>query len=318
MKGEINSTLDERHVSNHSVSNGYFIALIIFKSICILLGVSGNLLVIIHNVVLRYEKTPATYLTTNLAISDLLACLTIYPLRIGRSVVMLTASKGEEKSTFFCKLNYLSAFFSVSLSVLTLLAVTYDRYLFIKKPLKYPMLMTKRKVCGMIGAIWSTSLLYLTLAIARVKTSGAYNNCFFGTRALSVLLLLYIYTPILFILLFNLKTWRIAQTQRRSIARNYVRDSSAKNVNITTRIAKELKAVETLAMLMGVLVVCFSPSAVMVIFDLVKFYPGIPPSMYDLFSDLIGINSVFNPLIYCIRHKEYRKVIHRCFHALCC
>jgi hypothetical protein len=97
-----------------------------------------------------------------------------------------------------------------------------------------------------------------------------------------------------------------------------VRDSSAKNVNITTRIAKELKAVETLAMLMGVLVVCFSPSAVMVIFDLVKFYPGIPPSMYDLFSDLIGINSVFNPLIYCIRHKEYRKVIHRCFHALCC
>lgn len=312
--GAINSTSHERHPLT-----GYLITMVVFKLVCFLLGVSGNLLVIIHNV-LRYEKTPATYLSVNLAICDLLTCLTIYPTRVAKAMDMLISPINEQNETFFCRVNYFSGCFSVSLSVLALLAVNYDRYLLIRRPLKYPMLVTKRKVYGIIAATWLASLIYLLLSVTYVETSRRHSNtsgCSPRREALSILLILYIYIPIILILLFNLKTWRIVQAQRRSIARNSVRDSSAQNVNITTRIAKELKAVKTLAMIMGVLVFCFTPFATMVIFDILHFDPGLPPSLYELFADLVGVNSVCNPLIYSIRHKEYRQAIRKCFSAVC-
>ena len=318
MKGESNLTVDDRQVFPE-----YRISLVVFKSICILLGVSGNLLVIIHNVFIRYEKNPSTFFTTNLAIADLLACLTIYPIRIARSFIILQGSEALEENDnglFLCKFHYFSGCFSVSLSTLTLLAVTYDRYLFIKKPLKYPLLMTTPKVYAIILAIWLTSLIYLPLAISYVETSERtiINGCFFEADMLSALLLLYIYLPVLIILWLNFLKLRIARTQRCSIARNSIRDASVANINITTRIAKELKAVRTFAVIMGLLVICYTPFAIVVVFDLLHYHPGLPRLAFNFFADLVGINLVFNPIIYCIRHKEYRKAIRRCCSALCC
>jgi hypothetical protein len=315
MKGENNVTAD-----NWKMLPEYRITLILIKSICTLLGTSGNLLVIIHNVFMRYEKNPATIFTTNLAISDLLTCLTMYPMRIARSTMILNGFQFESNSLFLCKASYFSAGVSVSLSILTLLVVTYDRYLFIKKPLRYPLLMTQPKVCGILIAIWVTSLvIYLPLTVAFVETSEeTRRGCFLILNSLSVIFLFYNYLPILLILWFNLKTLRIAQTQRRSLTRNAVWDTSTTNMSIRTRIGKELKAIRTFAVIMGLLVTCYTPYALIMLFHLADYHPGIPPIWEDIFTDLVGINSVFNPVIYCIRHKEYRKAMRRCFSALCC
>ena len=315
LRGDLNTTiLNERQASTE-----YLIAMVIFKSICIILGVSGNLLVIIYNA-LRYEKDPSTYLCINLGVADLVACLTVYPTRIAKSIHSLTGHISTRQNTAICKFSYFTGCFSLSLSVLTLLAVTYNRYLFIKRPLKYPILMTKRKVYGIIFVLWTVSLIYLPLAVSYVETSHKRqeNGCSFEALGLSLLLLTYTYLPIIFILLFNYKIYDIAREQRRSIARNSVRDASIKKENIATRIAKELKAAKTFAVIMGSLLFSYTPFAVIVCFDIVGFDPRFPPFVYGVIVDIIAINSVFNPVIYTIRHKEYRKAIRNYFSTLSC
>jgi hypothetical protein len=51
-------------------------------------------------------------------------------------------------------------------SVATLLAIAVDRYLYIVKPLKYPLIVTKRRVCLAISVIWlTTCCLFIGLLI---------------------------------------------------------------------------------------------------------------------------------------------------------
>ena len=302
-----------------AMPHGYLYAFIVCKLICTFLGIAGNLLVIIHNVVLRHEKTPATYLCINLAISDLLACLAIFSPRIGSSIDILTSASNEAKepALVFCQTFYFAGCFSVSLSVLTLLAVVYDRYLFIKRPLKYPLLMTIPKIRVIIFAAWFSTLVYLTSGIV-YSSIARPQDCHNVTISLSVMSICYIYVPILAILLFNFKTWKIAHAQRCFMARNHVRDAGTKNSNLTTKIAKEIKAAKTFTIIIGVLLFCFTPYAVLIVLDIQREGPTIPFILEELITDLVGLNSVFNPLIYSIRHREYRKAIRTCLSSLRC
>ena len=313
LKGASNST-----TYRQAMPYEYLVAMIVLKSTCILLGIAGNVLVIIHNVVLRHEKNTATYLCINLAISDLLACVAIFSPRIGRLIHILTGSQNEVKKDLFCKVLYFSGCYTVSLSVLTLVAVMFDRYLFIKRPLKYPLLMTMPKVRVIIIATWLATSVYLTLTL--IYSIGKGNqDCHVVTIPLSIMTICYVYVPIFAIFLLNFKTWRIAHAQRRFMARNLVRDASAKNCNLATKIAKEIKAVKTFAIVIGMLLFCFTPYAVLVVFDMLREEsPSIPPWLDELFTDLVGLNSVCNPLIYSLRHREYRKAIRTCFSSLGC
>jgi hypothetical protein len=51
---------------------------IVFKFIAMIIGVLGNITVIIYAIFLRKEKTPASYFVGNLALADLLVCLTFF------------------------------------------------------------------------------------------------------------------------------------------------------------------------------------------------------------------------------------------------
>ena len=50
-------------------------------------------------------------------------------------------------------------------SVATLLAITVDRYLYIVKPLKYPLIVTKRRVFLAIAEIWMTACCLLIVSL---------------------------------------------------------------------------------------------------------------------------------------------------------
>lgn len=123
------------------VSIQFMIGVMVFKCFSIVLGVSGNTAVIMYNVFLKKEKSPTTWLIVNLSVTDLLVCLTIYPIWIVELVQILTDIESNEE--FFGKFIYSSGSVSVFLSILTLLAISFDRYLFITWPLKYSMIMIR-------------------------------------------------------------------------------------------------------------------------------------------------------------------------------
>ena len=70
--------------STHSFSlpSEVLLLSVLFKFIAMGIGVMGNIAVIIYNIFMLNEKTATSYLIANLALADLLVCLTFYPIWI--------------------------------------------------------------------------------------------------------------------------------------------------------------------------------------------------------------------------------------------
>ena len=66
----------------HPVPRKTFLPFIVLKFIAMIIGVLGNITVLIYTILLRNKKTVTSYLVGNLALADLLVCLTFYPVWI--------------------------------------------------------------------------------------------------------------------------------------------------------------------------------------------------------------------------------------------
>ena len=124
----------------HVLSFISLVGCIVLKSLLLICGVTGNGCVIIYNVFLNRNKTPSSSLVVNLAITDILFCLFLYPMWIVE-FVKVTAGVASDLDTP-CKLTILAGFFAICVSLTTVAAIIFDRFLFIRWPFKYPTLMT--------------------------------------------------------------------------------------------------------------------------------------------------------------------------------
>ena len=125
------------------ISNEYLPCSVVLKSIALIIGIFGNVTVIIHCFFSSKEKTATSYLTGHLAIADLLVCLAIYPLWI---MVILQIIFGiDNDQELFGKLGFSTIYALTFASVASLLAITVDRYLYFVKPMEYPMIVTCRR-----------------------------------------------------------------------------------------------------------------------------------------------------------------------------
>ncbi len=134
---------------------------LIFKFIAMIIGVLGNVTVIIYSILWSKEKTATSYLVGHLAVADLLVCLTFYPIWIIEFIQ--TIFNIDSDQDLFCKLSRSSIWSLLFVSVATLFAITVDRYLYIVKPLKYPLIVTPQRVILAISGIWVTSSCFFIL-----------------------------------------------------------------------------------------------------------------------------------------------------------
>ena len=65
-----------------------------------IIGVLGNVTVIIHTIFSTKEKTATSYLVGNLALADLLMCLTLYPVWIVEFIQIMLHSNNDQD--LFC------------------------------------------------------------------------------------------------------------------------------------------------------------------------------------------------------------------------
>ena len=109
-----------------------------------IVGVLGNITVLIYAIFTSKEKTATSYLVGNLALADLLVCLTFYPIWIIEFIQTILNIDSDQD--LFCKLSRSSIKALLFASAATLLAITV-------KPLKYPLIVTKRRVFVVMAGI---------------------------------------------------------------------------------------------------------------------------------------------------------------------
>ena len=84
-----------------AIPNNVLLFSVVFKLIAMIIGVLGNVTVIIHTIFSNKEKAATSYLVGNLALADLLVCLTFYSTWIIEFIQTMLNINNDQK--LFCK-----------------------------------------------------------------------------------------------------------------------------------------------------------------------------------------------------------------------
>ena len=296
-----------------TVPSEILLASVAFKFSAMIIGVLGNITVIIHTIFKNKEKTPTSYLVANLALADLLVCSTFYPIWITEFI--RTILNIDSDQDLFCKLSRSTIWALLFVSVATLLAITVDRYLFIVKPLLYPQIVTHQKVFIAISGIWLTSCpLFGVLYAHWMKCPSRLRSvCFISIfdHFFTLVNVVVACVPLIGIFALNFYIFIVAQKQRKRILAETTLNAGILKEESSRKLIRffvGLKTAKTFFIVVAVLAVCMiTPTVVGLTLDLscdnIKRQIWLVVAQYEFY----GINSIVNAFIYGMMHIKYRK-----------
>ncbi|XP_070541202.1 adenosine receptor A3-like [Ptychodera flava] len=209
-------------------------------------------------------------------------------------------------------------------SVLHLTMIAFDRFIAISRPLRYHQIMTPRQGQVMIAFCWIYGSFLMLLPIFgwrkdRPETVDSF-ICFYAE----------VYTPsyvwfLLFagffpacglLVVFYLLLFMQAYRTTRKIS------SQQRNPNTSTNVPakRELKAVKTVLVIVGVFAVCWTPTACLIFFESrkKKFDYDCTSYYIEQFVYMVAVsNSAVNPIIYGFRNAEFRMAFKKIIGSLC-
>ena len=300
-----------------AISNNVLLCSVAFKFVAMIIGVLGNVTVIIHKIFLNKEKTATSFLEGNLALADLLVCLTLYPIWIIEFIHIILNIDNDQD--FFCKFSRATTWAFMFASVATLLAITVDRYLYIVKPLRYPQIVTHRRVSLVVLGIWITACCIFIVWYIYVRSySIKLRSVCYTEKSVPIGYLtnaFAVYLPLILIFFLNFHLLTVAQRQRRRIFPETTiasADSSTREsinrMRFVLGFFVALKAAKTFAIVVTVLTICIlTPTVVGRM--LYEFCTGSCLQFwFVVFNfEFYGINSMVNAFIYGMRHVKYRR-----------
>uniref|UniRef100_A0A8C2BWR5 Histamine H2 receptor n=1 Tax=Cyprinus carpio TaxID=7962 RepID=A0A8C2BWR5_CYPCA len=271
----------------------------------IALTICGNVLVCLAVATSRRLHQISSCFILSLAVTDLLLGLLVLPL-----TAMLELRNGRwPLGGVFCNIYISLDVMLCSASILTLLAISVDRYLAISNPLCYPRRVTPRRVGITLTAIWTCSL-----AVSFVSIDLGWNTpdfregrtCRYEWNNNYVLLkaFLVFYLPLLVMCGMYHRIYCVAREQKKI---------NKKKMQLAT--AREHKATVTLAALLGAFVICWFPyftySTCMGMWA--ETHPN--KLTHSVVLWLGYLNSALNPILYPALNRDFRRA---CGQLLCC
>lgn len=304
-----------------------FILYTVFLVLIMLATIFGNVLVITAVYLYHRLRRMTNFFIISLAVSDLFVALGHLPLRIDLSVHNNNwcFDRDEGVVTTCAYWIVMDTVFS-SASICNLVIISIDRFLAITRPFEYQSRMTKRVGFSLIAFVWVYAMLWGVLSLVdwtgelgpgeshiRVmwrqdRTCGKFDRIYY-TTAMAVAFFL----PLLIVIVTYSCVFRVAFTQAKAVA-------SLDPNKGKRRILRELKATKTIAVVIGVFIVCWLPAFIIIVmslwctncFDPFKTNKALSYSIRIIFVFVLPVmNSSLNPLIYTVFNKEFRSAFGR-------
>lgn len=281
------SSLDECFNEGYVIS---LAALVPVLSLSIFSGVAAvflNILVIwaiYRNSILRCITN---YWIVSLAVADLLLGILGVPVWCLKLLHKARIIKVNVHNIFTCIL-----VLTLVSSSLNLLALSFDRFIGVTSPFRYPALLTRERCRKGIAVIWALSAL---AAIASLRS-----KCTVNADGHLLLFALIIGAPSIFICYFYFRIFKEAIRQKRLIM---VQQQSSSG---QARFVKENKAAMTVAMVIGSFALCWIPSLIDAVIHLVAPSFWRNTQLYLGTTPLACFSSAVNPILYSVRNKTFR------------
>ena len=204
----------------------------------------GNILVIFSVYKTPSLKTSTNYYYVNMAVSDLIANATIWPLYLTDEIITSKGSLLQEPlATAACKVGIFFRLASTIVSILSLVLIAVDRFIATVFPLKAALITSKLRA-ALLFATWLISTAYCFLAPyhSRVRKVGRETFCRFAWNELASAiyyvtgLALFTVTPLITIIVLYLRIIRSLrgrlQPQDGPRASNLQKNRSKRNNNV--------------------------------------------------------------------------------------
>lgn len=284
----------------------------------IILTIGGNVLVCLAVGLSRRLWRIANCFVVSLAVTDLLLGLLVLPF----SATVELRSGNWPLGGALCNIYISLDVMLCTSSILTLLAISVDRYLAISAPLSYSQRVTPLRVTLAMIAIWA-----LSLAVSFVPIHLGWNTadylvqhldwdmgdedkegryCQFEWNNNYVLIYTFgsFYLPLLLMCGMYLCIFRVAREQVRRI--RAATPSFARTAS-TAAIAREHKATVTLAAVLGAFVICWFPYFTFFTCMGIREKTNPPNTLNSVVLWLGYFNSALNPILYPAFNRDFRR-----------
>ncbi|CAH1787613.1 unnamed protein product [Owenia fusiformis] len=285
---------------------GYTNEAVLIIEILMVLWISiGNSLVIAAY--WKYERlqTVANFFVIQLAIADLCVGASLVYMMMLSSFVLPEIG---EKSIIICITSQILLVLPTLVSLLFLLVITIDRYMAIFYPLKYPSIMTKRRMQYLVAGLWIGTTLYIaisTMDSILYNTSTSQHNICVGDKGnIDPRIMGYTYLPLFLVIVILVVVLyiRILWTVKKQLDKH--------NSNDSTNLQKNIQLIKTAVLVIGLFVICWAPFVVLASGYEMNFFSTNQKQnmfiLYMVFYHIAVMNSGMNFIVYPVRSKDFR------------
>lgn len=270
-------------------------------SIATLCGLFGTLCVFENSLVLYLifsspgtRRKPSYLFISSLALADILASIIFVCSFVNFHVFNET---NFSKEIYLLQLGGVNTSFSASLSSLLLTAL--DRYISISRPSEYKVLMTWKRAWVALGVLWVTCATVASLPLL------GWNCCTLNSTCSELFPFVddnYLSSWICFIMvLLGCIVYAYAHVLWKAHQHAAYMEKHQKQ---SARMRMDVMLAKTLVMVLAVLVLCWSPVLVLMIYSIFGRLSNRLRKVFAFCSTLCLLNSMVNPIIYALRSKE--------------
>ncbi|XP_063730870.1 melanopsin-A-like isoform X1 [Eleginops maclovinus] len=279
-------------------------------------GMVGNVLVIYAFSKSRSLRTPANMFIINLAITDLLMCVTQAPIFFTTSMHKrwIFGEKGCELYAF-C-----GALFGIC-SMITLTVIAVDRYFVITRPLTSIGVLSRRRAFFILLGAWAYSLAWSLppfFGWSAYVPEGLLTSCTWdymtftpSVRAYTMLLFIFVFFLPLFIIIycyfFIFRAIRNTNQAVGKVAGSIHSHSSTRgSMKKFQRLQNEWKMAKIALIIILMYVVSWSPYSAAALTAFAGYADMLTPYMNSVPAVIAKASAIHNPIIYAITHPKYR------------
>ena len=263
--------------------------------LCIMIT-TGNVLVIlvIYKDPLKKLRTPFTYFIVNLACADLIVGVITCPIFTYTLILETLGSLSE----VMAKTYHMTFFISSTASILSLVALSVDRYIAIAFPFKYKYFFTATRCRAITLVIW---ILAFSISFVYIKVGYIAHLMVFANTAIVIAFIIFIGT--------YFRVYKFLRDETSRYRRNRANTIETITQDNLKRLKNEQSVTNVFLSVLIVFLCTYCPSAIM-IYLLQAFQSWDCTTRHwlrDLVVLFVIVNSCVNPFVYTIRLKNFRK-----------